>query len=123
MQARQGAAIKKMSGANASPTGRSHQESAATCAGEFVVHNHQPLIERRYPWLNNTYEFGGFGRENDNQLVATTGAIRTGMTGGRFAGLCDKPVLMKTNGDTLALERLLRPLSRGLTIELARALV
>jgi hypothetical protein len=30
---------------------------------------------------------------------------------------------MKTDGDTLALERLLRPLSRGLTTELARALV
>ena len=30
---------------------------------------------------------------------------------------------MKTNGDTVALERLLRPLSRGLTTELAQALV
>jgi len=30
---------------------------------------------------------------------------------------------MKTNGDTVALERLLRPMSRNLTGELARALV
>ena len=30
---------------------------------------------------------------------------------------------MQTSGDTMGLERLLRPLSRGLTTELARALV
>lgn len=30
---------------------------------------------------------------------------------------------MKTNGDTVALEKFLRPLARGLSIELARAIV
>jgi hypothetical protein len=30
---------------------------------------------------------------------------------------------MKTNGDTVALEKFLRPMARGLTTELARALV
>jgi len=30
---------------------------------------------------------------------------------------------MKTNGDTVALERFLRPLARGLSTELARAIV
>jgi hypothetical protein len=35
----------------------------------------------------------------------------------------DKLVCMKTNGDAVALEKFLRPMARGLSIELARAIV